>query len=195
MCKVEGCTKPLRAKGYCNSHYIRLRTTGTTDGRGIDKGLTIAWLNNNKNYSGDECLIWPFSKNNMGYGRLSIYYGENLAHRMMCRLAYGAPPSKKHRAAHSCGKGHLGCCNPKHLRWATDTENAADKKLVGTENVGTRNGRSVLSEEKVLEIVSLRQGKMSLAEISAKTGVPIPTISSIVTGANWSSLTGIKKAA
>lgn len=33
----------------------------------------------------------------------------------MCELVYGKPPMPKHQAAHNCGKGNLGCINPKHL--------------------------------------------------------------------------------
>src|SRR5262245_13792932 len=29
LCRVDGCTKPRRAKGVCQMHYRRMRTTGT----------------------------------------------------------------------------------------------------------------------------------------------------------------------
>jgi hypothetical protein len=30
-CSVDGCDGPIRARGYCNTHYLRWRRTGSTD--------------------------------------------------------------------------------------------------------------------------------------------------------------------
>jgi hypothetical protein len=32
-CQVEGCERPYHCKGYCNSHYDKLRKTGSLEGR------------------------------------------------------------------------------------------------------------------------------------------------------------------
>lgn len=56
------------------------------------------------------CLIWPFNRAQNGYPTA----GKNNAirpHRLMCERRNGPAPSSKHQAAHSCGKGHLGCVN------------------------------------------------------------------------------------
>jgi hypothetical protein len=64
------------------------------------------------------------------------YLGDTLyAHRLMCQLAHGDPPTPDHIAAHSCGRGHEGCVNPNHLSWKTYSENELDKRVHGT----TRN--------------------------------------------------------
>lgn len=31
ICSVEGCNKPHKAKGFCNTHYARFRTTGRAE--------------------------------------------------------------------------------------------------------------------------------------------------------------------
>jgi hypothetical protein len=70
----------------------------------------------------------------------------------MCLLAHGEPPSAEHQAAHSCGKGHLGCVNPKHLRWATPSENINDQLAHGTMRTGERHAGSYISERDVIAI-------------------------------------------
>jgi len=78
-------------------------------------GKCLAWLKERVAYDGEECLIWPFSGNHQGYGHLG-YFGKVVkAHRLMCILAHGEPPTPEHHAAHSCGRGHLGCVHPGHL--------------------------------------------------------------------------------
>ena len=84
--------------------------------------------------AGDECLHWPFSRLPAGYGIVGgRAVGRQYAHSLACTWAHGPRPEGK-QAAHSCGKA--SCFNPKHLRWATVTENHADKVLHGTSGRG-----------------------------------------------------------
>lgn len=53
----------------------------------------------------------------------------------MCQKAHGDPPSPKHDAAHSCGRGHEGCVNPNHLSWKTKKQNQADRITHGTSHL------------------------------------------------------------
>src|SRR5690606_12175061 len=74
------------------------------------------------------CLKWPFGRSGHGYaGQATVDGVREAAYRHMCRLAHGNSPSSEHQAAHSCGKGHEGCINPNHLRWATPAENQSDR--------------------------------------------------------------------
>lgn len=75
----------------------------------------------------EECLSWPFARNANGYGKIRLGSRMLTVSRLVCERAYGDPPTPDHEAAHSCGKGHEGCVNPFHLRWATAKENAADR--------------------------------------------------------------------
>jgi hypothetical protein len=192
-CCIDGCDLPVRAKGYCNPHYIRLRTLGDPLAGGEFRGKPYAWLRANASFSGNECLIWPFARNNRGYGRIRKDGIERLAHREMACIAIGPPPSAQHQAAHSCGNGHLGCCSPRHLRWASNSENQMDRIIHGTSNRGMANGKSVHSEETVLRVVEMRRSGALYDKIHSLLGVPITTISLIMTGRNWSWLTGIQK--
>jgi hypothetical protein len=92
-------------------------------------------------WTSDECLLWPYAKISSGYGQMAIEPGRRgksgkrvLVSRRVCEDTNGPPPTPHHDAAHSCGKGHLGCCNPKHLHWATRLENVAEAIAHGTVN-------------------------------------------------------------
>jgi len=74
----------------------------------------------------DECIIWPFARSEKGYALVKRGGKMMRAHRRICEEIYGAPATLRHQAAHRCNNGHLGCVNPKHLRWATPKENMAD---------------------------------------------------------------------
>lgn len=141
-CSVDGCDNPPNGKrGMCNSHYLKWYRYGDPNIRfAASPGETYQWLLDHMDYDGDGCLTWPFATGTDGRGMLSSHYqGTPQAHRVMTILTKGPPPSDIHEAAHSCGKGHEGCVHPKHLRWATPLENAADKIIHGTNN-GTSHG-------------------------------------------------------
>lgn len=194
-CSVEGCGKPVRCRGYCNPHYIRVRTKGDINAGGPLRGGPAAFIEANAGYGGDECLLWPFSRINTGYGHLTHKGRSRLAHRMMCEASHGPPPTSRHVAAHSCGKGHTGCISPVHLRWATYTENDADRVEHGTSNHGVRNGHAVLTPPDVLAIVAARGAGAQLQALAERFGVAATTVHSIVTGRTWSWLTGIPRVA
>lgn len=44
----------------------------------------------------------------------------------ICTMVHGPKPSNHHSATHSCGNGHRGCINPKHIRWRTHRENMVE---------------------------------------------------------------------
>lgn len=137
------------------------------------KGKAQQWLVDHVNYQGDACLPWPFAKDNrVGRGSLG-YNGRGWwAHRLMCVLAHGEPPTPKHQAAHNCGKGHFGCVNPKHLEWKTNSQNQLDRAKNGNALRNNHGNKSALTHEQQAEIVALR-GRMTQVSIAAKFGVSL----------------------
>lgn len=144
------------------------------------KGRNLVWLQERTSHSGDECLIWPFGRMDKGYGQ--VKYGDKIgkAHRVMCILAHGEPPSPTHHAAHSCGKGHEGCVNPRHLSWKTPRENRIDSNLHGTGNVPKPRR---LTFDQVQEIRG--KGDKTLKVLSEEYGVHPDTISRVRRGKFW----------
>lgn len=109
----------------------------------------------------------------------------NIASRKMCILAHGPPPSENHQAAHSCGKGHEACVNPRHLYWATQVDNMKDQIVHGTRAYGMRHGRRKLTAEQVAEIRAY-SGMARHEDIAQKFGVTRRTIGKIISGQRWS---------
>ncbi len=91
-------------------------------------GQGAAWIADHADYKHEKCcLIWPFGSNTTGYGMVTFRGKQIYAHRAMCMLVHGEPPTPSHQAAHSCGRGADGCVNPHHLSWKTPSENQNDR--------------------------------------------------------------------
>lgn len=130
------------------------------------EGETFKWLLAHASYDSDECLIWPYSIDNYGgYGHLGYNGKMYLAHRLMCILAHGEPPTPKHQASHSCGKGHEGCVNPKHISWKTTSDNLKDRRKHGTHKgaIGNRTNLPYGVIDRIREL----KGVVSQYKISA----------------------------
>lgn len=133
------------------------------------KGKGIDLLRSLVSYQGDDCVDWPYSKGIDGYGRLGFQKKIYTANRLMCILAHGEPPTPKHYAAHSCGNGHLGCVNPRHLSWKTVRENEADKREHGTAG-GGRGSRTTLTMEQIADIRA-NKGIVPIRELARRHGL------------------------
>ena len=146
-----------------------------------------AWAREAAQYVGEDCLLWPFAMARGGYG--TVRDGRKLvgAHRLVCELAHGAPPESKLDCAHSCGVRR--CCNPRHLRWATRSENCADKVLHGTDQAGERHGMSKLTEAEVRTIRALA-GTAFQRVIASRFGVSRENIGLIISRKGWAHLEG-----
>lgn len=164
--------------GLCGSHYGRKLRHGSPTLGNADRGAPMAWLQAHAGYDAPECLIWPFGLNSGGRGSVVFGGKTTLAHRVMCILAHGHPPSTSHEAAHSCGNGHLACVNPNHLRWATRSENMADRVLHGTATRGERSGRVKITDAEAAEILSLLSTWRN-KDIAARYGIDQSYVSQI----------------
>lgn len=134
---------------------------------------SLDWLKAHVSYAGDDCLVWPFCRDGR-VGRGRAWDGKRgwWAHRLMCVLAHGDPPTPKHQAAHNCGKGHYGCVNPRHLEWKTNSENQLDRRKNGNMLRNPHGSRGGLTPEQKAEIVALK-GQMTQMAIAAKFGVSL----------------------
>lgn len=122
LCSIPKCGRIHKSSGYCNRHYLRYQRYGDPLARSPYKYKVVTWLKVNSFNTQDECLLWPFSKLPNGYGQCENYLDVGKgAHRNMCFLVHGAPPTPKHIAARSC-RNKL-CVAPKHLSWKTRNEN------------------------------------------------------------------------
>lgn len=132
----------------------------------------------------DECLLWPFRRNNKGRGNIFLDGKYRNVNRIVCERRQGKPPTPSHEAAHSCGNGHIGCCNGKHLRWATSKQNKADMAHHGTRLVGEKNGIAKLTPDVVREIRASKS-RGDGCKLARRFNVSEATISRVRRGHIW----------
>jgi hypothetical protein len=184
ICSIPGCDKSAAARGWCKTHYYRWKRNGDPLAGRVPPGALIQWLEANLSFPGDECLTWPFGKNSWGYGVVTFDGKRIAASRAMCILAHGSPPSDDDEAAHSCGRGHEGCVNPKHIRWASRPENYHDRNTHGTSNRGQRNGVAKLTEADALAIRDMYR-LAPQSDVAERFGISACQVSKIQSGQSW----------
>lgn len=131
VCSVDGCNEPFHCKTFCKRHYVSFRKYGDplTARQWTKPGEPLQWIIDRKDYDGDDCLKWPFQVTGKGYGQITFEGKRSHASRVMCIIANGKPEPDKPLAAHTCGNGHKGCVNPKHLVWKSHKDNVRDRFL------------------------------------------------------------------
>lgn len=196
-CSVEGCGRVHQSRGFCSMHYQRLLKHGSADKRTTSPGEALDYLFNvvftyeNKK----ECLIWPYARNYKGYGQIGYKSKTRNVSRLACRKIRGKPPSRKHEACHSCGRGKQGCVNPHHVYWGTSKQNSADRIRHGTARGpnGVLNGSAKLTDKKVIKILSLIEQGYSNNALAKKYGVSAGAISFIRLGRTWKHIERLSK--
>ncbi len=124
-CKVEGCpnTRVLAARGLCWTHYQRQRRTGRLD----KEPVPDVWSYVDRRNGPESCWTWLGGICGSGYGvvRRPSMSRERYVHRFFYEVTHGPIPSGM-TVDHLCF--NTLCCNPKHLRLLTLSENAANKR-------------------------------------------------------------------
>lgn len=136
------------------------------------RGEPQAFLDAAVAYDGNDCLLWPFALTDKGYGQLRVNQGGarkvQYAHRIVLERTQGTAPEGM-VAAHAPLVCHSrSCVNPRHLRWATLSENQADKHLDGT-------APTKLADDAV-EFVRQHEASMDRETLAAMFGVHVMTV-------------------
>lgn len=121
-----------------------------------------------------------------GYHSVRILGGDGYwnvrIHRLVLMIFVGPCP-KGMVAAHNNG---IRSDNRRdNLRWATQSDNCADKVGHGTAQVGSAHGMAILSEEQVAEVFVLASEGWFAQEIASKFGVKRITIHKILNREHW----------
>ena len=138
-------------------------------------------------YRGDDCLFWPFPLMKNGYGKMRFRGAQSGAHRVVCIIAHGEPPTPKHQACHSCRGALDGCVSPRHISWQTCKQNIHDKYRDGTmpDQKGSKNNYAKLTEAEVHVIRQQARSRGNGRKLAAKFNVSPATISNIKNGKMW----------
>lgn len=162
-CEVDGCNEKHYGRGFCTMHYRRFKVTGDPlKTKTSPNKACVNFIKDAIDFVGDGCLEWPYYIGTSGYAQSTIQGKSYSVHRIVCKTVYGEPSKEKPDVAHSCG--NRKCVNPKHLRWASKKENMADKTLHGTEQRGSANPRSKITEQIAEEIFKSEDTVSFLAE-------------------------------
>jgi uncharacterized protein (DUF433 family) len=135
------------------------------------------------------CWIWTGAKNADGYGLLYFNGRHWSAHRYSWFLVHGfLPDSKagdKRVVMHSCD--NPTCVNPSHLSLGSRRENTRDMIRKGRirPSPGERNGRALLTEADVRNIIIERETGARIAAIAARYGVGHRAVEKILSGRSW----------
>lgn len=150
-------------------------------------GRCVQWLRAHLDYQSDDCLIWPFAgKARNGYGLFGHLGRMTYAHRFMCELVNGPPPTPEHHSSHICGQGRQGCVNPRHLEWKTASENHFERRRHGTHATNKWGPKGKLSTDTVAAIRRL-EGLTTNMELARRFDVSVDTIRRVFTGETYSS--------
>lgn len=127
ICSVDGCGGRVNGRGYCSSHYNRLRRYGNplaeVKRRGPASPEDRFWLYAKKTES---CWIWTGNFYSNGYSRISVKRVDKLGHRWAYEHFIGPIPDGM-QVDHICRV--RACVRPDHLRLATNKQNNENHAL------------------------------------------------------------------
>ncbi len=127
--------------------------------------------------SGD-CWEWTAGTTGGGYGQLKLNGYMYKVHRISYTIANEDPGELN--VNHTCD--NPPCVNPDHLWAGTQQEGMADMVIKRRQTKGETNGRHVLTEKQVREILTSNETCTSLGK---KYGVSRQNISAIKRGELW----------
>lgn len=192
LCAVDECECVHYSKGLCATHYTRVARTGSVNvsapryAKCFGEPLRFL-METALSHEGPDCIVWPFARRRRGrmqYGRV-YYEGKTWnAHRLVCFLKNGPPPSIKHMALHKCGNGHLACVSPGCVYWGIRVDNVRDAMRHGTVPKGETHHGAKLTEAAVLSLRAC--ASMTRKELAVVYGVTPGTITAIRNGRSWS---------
>ena len=132
----------------------------------------------------DACWIWQ-GRVSRRYGVISMNDHPTRAHRAAWMLTRGAIPAGL-VVRHDCDQPL--CCNPRHLRLGTVTDNNRDCVLRGRQARGERVAGARLTEANVKDIRRRLLAREKRSDIAAGFGIAQATVYAIQSGRIWKHL-------
>ena len=167
-CSIDGCQKPLLARGWCSAHYAKWKKYGDPlEVRQVQHhGLSLKerfWINVSR---GNGCWHWTGYLDPNGYGRINVENTPKLAHRLSWEIEHGVILTPNQHVCHKCDNPK--CVRPSHLFLGDQAKNMADKMAKGRHAFGVSRGEAhgcaKLTESDVRAIRGSGKAGKSLAE-------------------------------
>lgn len=125
-CSIPSCGNKSLARGWCSRHWQRWKRHGNPIAGQKDRPDATPedrfWASITRT---DDCWKWTELLNDGGYGLIRVGRKNVRAHRFAWELLVGDIP-KGMQIDHRCRNRE--CVNPKHLRLATNKQNAEHKE-------------------------------------------------------------------
>lgn len=194
-CTEDGCYTPVKARGFCRSHYEKKRYNGSLTRLPPRPLADRFWSRVDQNGPPPEhipgldgCWLWTGALDPVdGYGRIGDNGRTRTTHRVAWNLTHGAFPPKGLCVLHRCDVRL--CVRPSHLFLGTLADNTADmfsKGRQGVEKVmGSDHYRAKLVESNIPEIRRLVAAGRTYAAVGQRFGVSKYTISNVIAGRTW----------
>ena len=189
-CKIIGCEKKARGRGWCQTHYSRWRKTGDAgpaqllisrgDAPLLDRLARIGWVEAVRVPALGPCHEWLGSRNNQGYGFVKIQGKSTPVHRASLESRIGKIPAGL-LALHRCD--NPPCMNSNHLYAGSYSDNTKDfYARSGIQRPsGSKHPMAKLTFEQAEDIrARYEAGGVLMKELATETGVAAVTISKIL---------------
>lgn len=137
------CDKPVRARGWCGTHYERWRRNGSPHLQYQPSVEERFWSKVNRDGPwcerlGSSCWSWTGYVSASGYG--TLYYDRRVGYAHVFSFGLeGDSDLNCQQVDHRCL--NRGCVNPHHLRLATPKQNAEHQNLRSDNKSGYRGVR------------------------------------------------------
>ena len=192
-CKIDGCTKVAKGRGWCSMHYRRWRQHGDplvtlTPHRGQDaEGRYEALVD--RITTPDGCHPWTgaltqrWSDQVVGYGRLFVDGHQVYAHRWGYEHYIGSIPDVM-QIRHTCD--NPPCQNRDHWVLGTAADNMQDRSDRERQARGERHGVARLTAAEVLAIrEEYAAGGVTQEALGEKYGITQGHIGEIIRRTSW----------
>lgn len=124
----------------------------------------------------DECIEWPFSRHEQGYGQVSINGKTRRVHIIAFEIKYYKPKVGEF-ICHTCN--NPPCFNPRHLYAGSHLTNVDDC-------IRYRSYKSVLNEDTVRAVrLQYANKEKTISGIARNLGVARMTIYNAIHGRTW----------
>lgn len=140
ICSVTDCGREVKARGWCNMHYVRWRKYGDINYRKIQHFHNPEEAFEARTEWQGDCLIWTGATDSNGYGQMRFNGSYIGAHRYAWEREHGPIPV----GGYIDHKDHCNtsCVNVLHLRMTTNQQNTSNLSGVHKNNTSGHRGVS-----------------------------------------------------